>query len=370
MTPSFVRKLVGPLAAAAIAVGLPSGATAGEPPVAGHDRPPAASATPTPAGGTGASVPPGEGVFGGVLMPLPAALTGVVRQSAATGDAEQREVLAYWTPQRMAAAVPLGRMLDGTLARLPLPGPVAGDSSSREPGTEAQSAPHGASRGEPWTAGGKVARTTGRVFLTVNGRDFTCSASVIRADNRDTVLTAGHCLKDGAGAWVKNWTFVPGYDDGERPYGSFVAREMLVPQEWSRDADDSFDFGMAVLHTGSEGGHVADHTGSQPIAFQSAGDRRLYAFGYPSAGSFDGRRLHYCSGTTRPDRSGTTAAGMRCQMTEGSSGGPWFADFNPRTGTGTIMSVISFKYANDAGTQYGPNLGDAARRVYDRARAL
>ncbi|MFC7329481.1 trypsin-like serine peptidase [Marinactinospora rubrisoli] len=360
MTSSIVRKLVGPLAAVAIAViGLPAGATAGETPV------PAGSPSPTASAQPAATPSPDHGVFGGVLMPLPAALTGVVRQSAATDAAQQREVLAYWTPQRMAAAVPLGRMLDDTLSRLPLPGPVTPES-----GTQAQAAPSGSSRGEPWTGGGKVTRTTGRVFLTSNGRDFSCSASVVRADNRDTVITAGHCLKDGTGAWVKNWTFVPGYDNGRRPYGSFVAREMLVPQEWSKSADDSFDFGMAVLHTGSEGGHVADHTGSQPIAFAPAGERRLYAFGYPSSGSFDGRRLHYCAGTTTPDRSGTTATGMRCRMTEGSSGGPWFRDFDPGTGSGTIMSVISFKYANDAGTQYGPRLGAAARKVYDRARTL
>src|SRR5690625_290759 len=131
---------------------------------------------------------------------------GVARQAAAVGADENREVLDYWTPRRMAEATPLVPALND-VAETVLPGP----------GTDPQAA--GAATGERWRGGGKVARTTGKVFLTLDGRDFTCSASVVPADNRDTVLTAGHCLKDGAGAWVDKWVFVPGFDDGESPYG-------------------------------------------------------------------------------------------------------------------------------------------------------
>ncbi|MFC3999504.1 trypsin-like serine peptidase [Nocardiopsis sediminis] len=318
---TLAYKVLGPLAAVAVAVlGAPSAAADPAPPSSVHE---------------------------------------VVHSTAAAGE-DPRDMLAYWTPERMAAAEPLGSLLDGVTRDLPLPA-----SQVIAP----QAAPRPDSTGTRWTAGGKVTRTTGRVFLTMDGRDFTCSASVVNAGNKDTVVTAGHCLKDGTGAWAKNWTFAPGYADGDSPYGRYPAREMLVAPEWSDQADDSFDFGFAVL--GTDGGdHVQSRTGAQKIAFDRGQSDPVYAFGYPSTGRYNGRSLHYCSGSTRPDQGGTTANGMACTMTEGSSGGPWLSDFNTGNGTGTITSVVSFKYADDSRTQYGPRLGDEARDLYRRAASL
>ncbi|MDA8371771.1 MAG: serine protease [Nocardiopsaceae bacterium] len=284
--------------------------------------------------------------------------SGTVRQSAATAGDGHRGVIDYWTPDRMAAALPLEYFLEGAASAAP-------PSGTDAPG--AHSAPD--ATGERWTGGGAAAKTTGKVYLTLNGHDFSCSASVVEAANKDSVITAGHCLKDGAGPWVTNWMFIPGYDDGDTPYGRYTARHMLVPSRWAYQADDSFDFGMAVLNTVG-GSHVQEETGAQGISFNGDPDGPVYAFGYPVADRFDGRRLYYCSGGTRPDTSGTTANGMACSMTEGSSGGPWLSGFDPGTGSGTITSVISFKYANDPHTQYGPRLGEEARRLYERAERL
>ncbi|GAA1761249.1 trypsin-like serine peptidase [Streptomonospora arabica] len=282
---------------------------------------------------------------------------GVVRQAAAVGADEHREVLDYWTRQRMAEAEPLVPALNDLAGSL-LPGT----------GEAEQQAAGGSSTGEPWQGGGRVTRTTGKVFLTLDGRDFTCSASVVSADNHDTVITAGHCLKDGTGPWAANWAFVPGYDDGRSPHGRYTARQMFVAPQWAGGADDSYDFGMAVLNR-SDGAHVQDEVGAQPIAFGTEPTDPTYAFGYPATGRYEGRRLHYCSGPTVDDDGGTTANGMACKLTEGSSGGPWLSGFDEGSGKGTVVSVISFKYADDSRTQYGPHLGGAARKVYDRARS-
>lgn len=333
MISSFTAAVLAPLTALAFA-------TAGVP--AEHTPPP--DSAPPPA----RPAPP----------PLPGPPEDVVRQSATDSPSQRQHTLDYWTPQRMAAAVPLAHLLDQAAEPVPprLPHP---------PGAAAPD-----STGSRWTGGGRVAATTGRVFLTMGGEDYTCSASVITAENRDTVLTAGHCLKDGQGPWASNWMFVPGYDNGARPYGRYTARTMLVSAQWSRKSDDSYDFGLAVLGTDLAGRHVADRTGAQPIAFTDRVADQVYAFGYPSEPPYRGRHLHYCSGRTSPDPGGTSGAGMRCTMTQGSSGGPWFADFDPAAGVGTITSVVSFKYANDASVQYGPRLGAEAKRVYDTAQRL
>ncbi|WP_026120185.1 trypsin-like serine peptidase [Nocardiopsis potens] len=329
MTPSLARILLAPVAAAVLA------ATATG----------AASAVPGPRADPSAEV---------------------ARYSAAESPAES---LAYWTEERMAAARPIARILEGTVGGL-LPRPPA--DAPAEPGArpDGETRPQSAgATGKRWTGGGKVARTTGRVFLTMGGRDFTCTASVVPSDNGDTVVTAGHCLKDGTGDWASKWVFVPGYDDGKAPYGRFAARELLVTSQWSSRADDSHDFGAAVLET-REGRHVRQAAGAQRIAFTGEGAGTVHAFGYPSRSPYDGRHLHYCSGSTRPDDGGTTAYGMSCGMTEGSSGGPWLSGFDPSTGAGTVVSVVSFKYAGRDGMQYGPVLGSSERAVYDRARAL
>lgn len=221
------------------------------------------------------------------------------------------------------------------------------------------------SDGAPWTGGGAVAGTTGRVFLTMGGDEYFCSASVVNSGNRDVVVTAGHCLKDGRGAWASKWTFVPGYRGGKRPHGTFTARRMFVAKGWSSKADDNDDIGMAAVNT-SGGAHVMDRVGGQGIAFGRARPKHAWAFGYPADPPYGGGRLVYCDGPLRRDDE-STDQGMKCDMTEGASGGPWLSGFHRAAGTGTIVSVTSFKYSDDEAVMYGPYLGAQARDVYHRA---
>nr|BFE87517.1 hypothetical protein GCM10020093_101180 [Planobispora longispora] len=150
-----------------------------------------------------------------------------------------------------------------------------------------------------------MGRTTGRVFLTLNGVDFVCSASSVRSANKDLVVTAGHCVKDGTGAWADNWTFVPGYDQGRQPYGQFTARRMFVAGPWSSSADDSHDIGMVALNA-RDGAHLTEAVGFQEIAFGSPRGRHTYGFGFPVDPPYNGEHLIYCAArsartpTTRP----------------------------------------------------------------------
>ncbi|SFJ76197.1 V8-like Glu-specific endopeptidase [Streptosporangium canum] len=276
----------------------------------------------------------------------------VVERVAARGTPDQRHVLDYWTPRRMAAAVPIDLL--GTAGMFGKPRVPLRRRAARTAGTR-------------WNAGGSVTRTTGRVFLTLGGLDFVCSASSVRSTNKDLVVTAGHCVKDGTGAWADNWTFVPGYDRGRRPYGQFTARRMFVAGPWSRSADDSYDIGMVALnHRG--GRHLGEVVGGQGIAFGTARGRQTHGFGFPAEPPYDGEHLVYCAGPVRDDPHGQTDdQGMRCDMTAGSSGGPWLSGFDAATGRGTITSVSSFKYSDDRGTMYGPYFGDVARELYTAA---
>lgn len=293
---------------------------------------------------------------------------------------------SYWTPERMARAIPIDLLSTikqvGSAAALILPSSTASPAPSRSPdasptGTRPvrqarQARRSGASlavtSGSKWAAGGAVTRTTGRVFLTMDGVDFVCSASAVRSANKDVVVTAGHCVKDGAGSWAENWTFVPGYRAGRRPYGAYTARRMFVAGPWARNGNDDYDMGMVAVST-ADGRHLGDAVGGQEIGFNVRRGLRTYGFGFPADPPYNGEHLLYCAGVVHADPQGQTRdQGLRCDLTAGASGGPWLSGFDPATGRGRLTSVSSFKYSNDHRTMYGPYFGAAARDLFRAAQ--
>jgi len=310
----------------------------------------------TPAGGP-------EGDARGAAPPGPGR-PGVVQHAAEADEAAQRRVLAYWTPGRMAAAEPVeaSGLFGGFGGLPPLRRQATASGIGRAHATAG--ARWAMASGRRPAAPGTIAATTGRVFLTMNGRDFVCSAVSIRAANRDLVLTAGHCVKDGTGDWARNWTFVPGYDSGRRPYGTYTARRAFVTTGWSRHGDDDEDVAMVAVNPHG-GRHLADVVGAQQIGFNPPRGQQTYAFGFPAYPPYNGEHLMYCAGPLHADPNRQTRGqGLRCDLTAGASGGPWLSAFDPATGHGTVTSVSSFKYSNDRHTMYGPYFGDAIRRLH------
>ena len=54
-------------------------------------------------------------------------------------------------------------------------------------------------------------------------------------------------------------------------------------------------------------------------------------------------------------------------MTGGSSGGPWFRDFNGSAGT--QVSVNSFGYRGEKNAMYGPYFGSVIQSLYNTAQS-
>ena len=223
-----------------------------------------------------------------------------------------------------------------------------------------------------------MARTTGRVFFSLDGTGYACSgaAVAVAGDGQDVVLTAAHCVSDGAGHWATGWTFVPGYRDGREPYGSYPAQAYYVPAQWSGGADEQDDVAFVVVGpelAGTASGRVRGASsslgaavGGLPVSFGPRGASEA-VFGYPAEPPYNGQRLDYCQGTLEPDLYGLSDEGIECAMTEGASGGPWLSDFDPRTGAGVITGVTTFRYSGDQATLYSAGLGPVARALYLRA---
>ncbi|NNH24499.1 peptidase [Pseudokineococcus marinus] len=316
-------------------------------------------------------------------LPPPGALPGAEASAAATGvdtADERRAVVDGWTPERMRAAVPGSSLVEEADARRHLE-EAAGDVLAGTPevvdglpGAAGRAAggllaaPTADATGVPWTGGGQVVDTTGKVFFTLGGVDYVCSASSVAADNLSTVLTAGHCVH-GEGEYATDFVFVPGYDEGAAPHGVWTARALVTTPQYETSEDLDFDVAFAVLSPVA-GRPLADVVGAQGIAFGQPRGERTHAFGYPAAAPYDGMSLQFCSGTARPDTLGGSAdQGLTCAMTGGSSGGPWYSGFDEATGTGTATSLNSFGYVVDPTTMYGPYFGAQAQETYEVASA-
>ncbi len=277
-------------------------------------------------------------------------------------------VSTTWTPEAMRNAIPLDRLLPKVDASRLTHDVRRGVSQVVAPTAAPADAtpmafPEG---GGPWTGGGAVSKTAGRVFFTYQGRQASCSGDAVTSGNKSVVLTAGHCVKLD-GAWHTDWVFVPGYDNGNAPYGTWTARTTLATPQWAAGEDINYDVGAAVVNP-LDGQSLTDVVGGQGVAFNQARGQDMYAFGWPAADPYDGTKEIYCSGTTF-DAFISDGIGMTCDMTGGASGGPWFLDFDEGAGTGIQNSVNSYKINFIDIWMFGPYFGSDAQGVYDTAQS-
>ncbi|WP_338894455.1 peptidase [Streptomyces sp. TG1A-60] len=295
--------------------------------------------------------------------------TGVFASPAGAATAAA-DPASFWTAERMRQAAPLD-LLPVDRAQVEVPSLAKGKERTIAPTLPGALNDVGAlafpNSGGPWTGGGAVVSTAGRVFFTYQGRTASCSGNAVTSANKSTVITAGHCVKL-EGAWHTNWVFVPGYHDGQAPYGRWSATKTLSTPQWTASEDINYDVGAAVVAP-LDGRLLTDVVGGQGLAFNTGYNQAMYAFGFPAASPYDGEKFIYCSGTTNRDFLLSNDHGMNCNMTGGSSGGPWFTQFNESTGTGLLSSVNSFKYNFLPNRMYGPYFGTDAQNLYQTAQS-
>ena len=326
-----------------------------------------------------------------VVLVLVAA--GAAAPPPAPGKRDRGTVIAYWTADRVARAVPREVSPDKlSTSATPQAGkpPGSGGGSGGGGGTTVA--------GAAWTGGGKVKATTGKVLFTMAGVDYVCSGAVAEDASMTTslILTAGHCVYDEAsGAFATNWLFVPDYEDGGAiitnpdgshsfscatvPYGCWTASALVTTTAWANGggslAGFNNDYAFAVVGPGGKPGESTQldaAVGDNAIAFNVSHPTRVYSFGYPQASPYNGQKLIHCAGQDVADTwGGTTDFGLNCNMTGGSSGGPWLVNFDATSGTGTLNSVNSFKYTAGKLSKhmFGPYFGAYALKTYNAAKA-
>lgn len=181
----------------------------------------------------------------------------------------------------------------------------------------------------------------GRVFMTSPAGETTaCSASTVNNDGKNMLLTAAHCAYNG-GWMIGNgwkWTFVPGYNFGNAPYGQWQAKTLIVPDAWVNGGGFEYDMALALMFP-LNGTQIVNRVGGLGLQWGGpiVADRTI--MGYPSEGRFDGERQYFCYGRTNYSTFGNNQIQLNCDMTRGSSGSPWLVGLN--VSDGTANGVVS-----------------------------
>ncbi len=268
----------------------------------------------------------------------------VKHRSGQSGDAVAR----YWTAARMKSAIPAQNA----------PRSLAGKSGNKGGKPGGSSSVSSAEVPLPYPS------AFGKVFFTDNsGVNYVCSGSALVSANESVVWTAGHCVNEGPGAFYKNFLFVPAYRDGAAPYGKFAASSLLTTSGWQTSGTWGVDLGAAVVGTNGSGQTLAAAVNEVPIVFGAARNQAYSLYGYPAAKKFKGQRMRVCSTNWLLDDSSTAPAtmGVSCDMTGGSSGGPWV------TAGGAVASVVSYGYSSLSNVLFGPHLELDAQALYASA---
>jgi hypothetical protein len=304
----------------------------------------------------------------------------------------------YWTPDRLASAVPRD-LLDGNSVAPGIAGPLSGGPEVSSDGQPPQIGPlaralaarrkssaspravrnlssrasagidlQGYNYAYPFTSYNVESflydeslgfvdypqSTIGKLFFTLGGLDFVCSASVLRPH---ILLTARHCVFDTAnGLFATNVVFYPGWHSGPNASlsGAWFARNLAT---WN-GGGLNYDIGMiqtfdddAAGCGGSLGGNPIENVTGYLGYFYGGDYSQVHwdEFGYPQAPPYNGNLMVQSESSTGAlaqfGQTDTVEVGN--PMTGGSSGGPWIRNFGPGGGGNNWANGLnSFKFTN------------------------
>ncbi|MEU6890394.1 hypothetical protein ABZ934_01070 [Streptomyces sp. NPDC046557] len=335
------------------------------------------------------------------------------------------EAQAFWTPERMASAVPAPPEPDAAPVEDPSPDP--GADPGADPAVPAQSpspnatptptpapptpdpAPAPSATPTPTPSHSVVAvqpgrapdpayaaaaahpgvgrdfdgmPVVGRMFVMTGGGAYFCTASVVSSPGRDLVISAAHCL---LGADARQVAFVPRYRaDKPQPYGMFpVLRDsagrakVWIDPRYRREGADraaTLDVAFAQVGPNASGALVEDVVGGNRLVTGAAyAQPSVTLVGYPASAA----RPRLCvNRTTKFTSSDPNIPGsfQRIDCTGypgGTSGGPFLTHFDQRTLTGDVVGVIGgWKTGGDTDdTSYSSYFGTEIRALYETAVA-
>ncbi len=218
--------------------------------------------------------------------------------------------------------------------------------------------------------------TVGVLFFKQAGVLYYCSAASI---GNNGIWTAGHCIHQGDGeldsegnvldygTWSTDVVFAPAYQNGIAPFGVWSVFELWITPEWFTSQDLRYDMGGVVLFDNP--GKLSQLVGSLGFAYNMDHSLHWMNIAYPVAPPFDGSTQQICAGsfayadTSMPDPS---PVAMGCDMTSGSSGGPWILKFGGSAGSQNLLNGHnSYRYSSHPEELYSPYFDSDAKSLWD-----
>ena len=244
--------------------------------------------------------------------------------------------LGFWNRSRLLAALPF--------------------DLGRKPATE--------QRGQPQTAGAGAALRVGALFEHDAGGNHFCTASVVSSPGKDLLITAAHCIHGGKGSGYRSdIVFIPGYRDGQEPFGVWTPARLIVAPQWADASDPDFDVGFVVLQP-NDGRNIEQVLGASRLMTDTGYRYLVHVTGYPDSADAPITCVNWTA------RQSATQLRFECGgYTGGTSGSPWVTHFSTRSRTGTIVGVIGgYQQGGDTdAVSYSVRFGAAIVRLYRQA---
>jgi V8-like Glu-specific endopeptidase len=264
---------------------------------------------------------------------------------------------------------------DGGQTRpLAAPAPTAAPLATNPTPAQAQ-APHASAAlvppsagatpsGEPFTTG---MPQVGALFGYDNGSltDHFCTGSVVASPAGDLVLTAGHCVY-GDGSYTTDIAFVPGYHDGQDPYGVWQISKIFVPQQFMADSDPDYDLAFLTVYQPGATKPLQQLVGADQLGINPSYTALTEVVGYPD----DTEQPISCTNYTT--QLSATQIQFDCLgYPAGTSGGPFLASSGQPNAVPVVYGVIGgYQTGGDtADISYTCYFGAGAEQLYTQAVA-
>jgi hypothetical protein len=190
-----------------------------------------------------------------------------------------------------------------------------------------------------------------------------CTASVVDSPSGDVIATAAHCLSGDA----KDLEFVPMYRDGQAPYGEWNVTGAYVSQRWLLHQEPQADFAFLTVSSRDIGGKertLESVVGGDQLIVGTQPPQWTVVVGYP-AGTGGGPVICLNQAVTRHGYPSFRCGGF----VDGTSGGPWLADYDTQTGQGDLYGVTGGRHQGGCvnWVSYSSSFDADTMKVYEQA---
>ena len=203
----------------------------------------------------------------------------------------------------------------------------------------------------------------GKLTSSIDGKLRFCTASVVA---ERVILTAAHCVE--AHGKTADWSRFEPQKRGQAALGSWVGEAVYLHKGWQAPqygtSRSPYDYAFVRLSA-----PIAAKTGTLSLLAKAPHEGTVTSLGFPFIPSgrfeFDGQFLYATTGA----HLGASSAGVveaKNELTEGSSGGPWFmfTESGP-----ALMGVNASKPVASDETTYSPEFGDGFLALFARVLA-